>query len=131
MTSPAGIQLSKVSLTKAGVVVLQTFFIGIFAIAEVVLRHGIGVFTGVMICIAVVGTIRFGRAGTEYVSAATAPLAFAIVTFIVTAFVDGFHVSKVGVDFVASLASAAPYLLIAAAYGWFSYLRSRRSRPTR
>lgn len=131
MTSPAGIQISKVSLTKAGVVVLQTFFIGIFAVAEIVLRHGIGVFTGVMICIAVFGTIRFGRAGTEYVSAATAPLAFAIVTFIVTAFIDGFHVSKVGVDFVASLASAAPYLLVAAVYGWFSYLRSRRSRPTR
>lgn len=131
MTSPAGIQISKVSLTKAGVVVLQTFFIGIIAVAEIVLRHGIGVFTGVMICIAVFGTIRFGRAGTEYVSAATAPLAFAIVTFIVTAFIDGFHVSKVGVDFVASLASAAPYLLAAAVYGWFSYLRSRRSRPTR
>jgi len=131
MTSPAVIQISKVGLTKAGVIVLQSFFIGIFAIAEVVLRHGIGVFTGVMICIAVLGTIRFGRAGTEYVSAATAPLAFAVVTFVTTAFVDGFHVSKVGVDFVASLASAAPYLLVAAAYGWFSYFRSKRSHPTR
>lgn len=131
MTSPAGIQISKVGLTKAGVVVLQSFFIGIFAIAEVVLRHGIGVFTGLMICIAVLATIRFGRAGTEYVSAATAPLAFAVATFIATAIADGFHVSKVGVDFVASLASAAPYLLVAAAYGWFSYLRSRRSRPTK
>lgn len=131
MTSPAGIQISKVGLTKAGVIVLQSFFIGIFAIAEVVLRHGIGVFTGVMICVAVLGTIRFGRTGTEYVSAATAPLAFAVVTFITTAFVDGFHVSKVGVDFVASLASAAPYLVVAAAYGWFSYFRSKRSHPTR
>lgn len=46
MTSPAGIQISKVSLTKAGVVVLQTFFIGLIATAEVLLRHGIGVFTG-------------------------------------------------------------------------------------
>jgi hypothetical protein len=131
MTSPTGIQISKISLTKAGVIVLQTFFIGIIAIAEVLLRHGIGVFTGVMICLAVLGTIRFGRPGTEYVSAATAPLAFAVVTLVATAFIDGFHVSKVGVDFVASLASAAPYLLIAAAYGWFSYFRSRRSRPTR
>lgn len=131
MTSPAGIQISKVGLTKAGVVVLQSFFIGIFAIAEVVLRHGIGIFTGLMICIAVLATIRFGRAGTEYVSAATAPLAFALTTLIATAIADGFHVSKVGVDFVASLASAAPYLLVAAAYGWFSYLRSRHSRPTK
>jgi len=126
MTSPANLQISRKGLTKAGVVVLQTFFIGIFAIAEVVLRHGIGVFTGVMICIAVFGTIRFGRSGTEYVSAATAPLAFATVTFVATSLVDGFHVSKVGVDFVSSLASAAPYLLVAAAYGWFSYFRSKR-----
>jgi len=125
MTSPAHMQVSKKGLTKAGVVVLQTFFIGIVAIAEVVIRHGIGVYTGVMICLAVLGTVRFGRAGTQYVSAATAPLAFAVVTFIATALVDGFHVSKVGVDFVSSLASAAPYLLVAAAYGWFSYFRSR------
>lgn len=126
MTSTANLQLSKKGLTKPGVVVLQAFFIGLLSVIEIVFRHGIGVFTGAMICIAVFGTIRFGRAGTEYVSAATAPLAFAIVTFVVTALVDGFHVSKVGVDFVSSLASAAPYLLIAAAYGWFSYFRSKR-----
>ena len=126
MTSPANQQTSKKGLTKAGVIVLQTFFIGLLAVIEIVVRHGIGVYTGVMICIAVFGTIRFGRSGTEYVSAATAPLAFALVTFIATALVDGFHVSRVGVDFVASLASAAPYLLVAVAYGWFSYFRSKR-----
>lgn len=126
MTSPTNLQISKKGLTKPGVVVLQTFFIGLLSVIEVVFRHGIGVFTGAMICIAVFGTIRFGRSGTEYVSAATAPLAFATVTFVVTILVDGFHVSKVGVDFVSSLASAAPYLLVAAAYGWFSYFRSKR-----
>lgn len=131
MTSPSTQQRPKTGLTKPGVVVLQSLFIGLVCVIEVEFRHGIGIFTGLMICIAVFGTIRFGRAGTEYVSAATAPLAFATATFIATAFADGFHVSKVGVDFVASLASAAPYLLVAAAYGWFSYLRSRRSRPTK
>lgn len=127
MTSPTGMRISKINLTKAGVVVLQTFFIGIFAVAEVLLRHGIGVFTGLMICLAVFGTIRFGRAGTEYASVATAPLAFAFATLVATAIVDSFHLSKVGVDFVASLASAAPYLLVAAAYGWLNYFISRRS----
>ena len=131
MTSTSGLQISKQGLTKAGVVVLQTFFIALVSISEVLIRHGIGVFTGIMICIVVFGTIRFGRSGTEYVSAATAPLAFAVTTFIATAIADGMHVSKMGVDFVASLASAAPYLLLAATYGWFSYFRSRRSRPTR
>jgi hypothetical protein len=129
MTSPTS--MTTKGLTKAGVIVLQTFFIGILSVIEVVFRHGIGVYTGIMICIAVVGTVRFGRAGTEYVSAATAPLAFATVTFFATALVDGLHISKVGVDFVASLASAAPYLLVAATYGWFNYFRFRRSRPTK
>lgn len=126
MTSPANLQVSKKGLTKAGVIVLQTFFIGLSSVFEVVVRHGVGVYTGVVICLAVFGTIRFGRSRTEYVSAATAPLAFALITFVATALVDGFHVSRVGVDFVASLASAAPYLLVAVAYGWVNYFRSRR-----
>jgi hypothetical protein len=131
MTSPANLQVVKTGLTKPGVVVLQTFFIGIFSVGEVELRHGIGVYTGLMICLAVLGTVRFGRPGTEYVSAATAPLAFATVTLLATAIADGLHVTKVGVDFVASLASAAPYLLVAASYGWFSYFRFKRSHPTK
>ena len=131
MTSPANVQISTKGLSKPGVIVLQTFFIGIVVVLEVALRHGIGVFTGIMICLAVIGTVRFGRPGTEYVSAATAPLAFATVTLLATAIADGLHLTKAGVDFVASLASAAPYLLVAAAYGWFSYFRFRRSRPTK
>ena len=106
--------------------VLQTLFIGLASIFEIALRHGVGVYTGVVICLAVLGTTRLGRSGTEYASAATAPLSFAIVTFFATAVADGFHISKVGVDFVASLASAAPYLLVAVAYGWLNYFRSRR-----
>ena len=117
---------SKKGLTKPGVIVLQTFFIGLFATVEIIFRHGVGVYTGVMIVLAVLGTTRFGRSGTEYVSAATAPLAFAVVTFLVTAVSDGFHVSRVGVDFVSSLASVAPYLIVAAAYGWFNYFRAKR-----
>ena len=117
---------SKKGLTKPGVVVLQTFFIGLVSTIEIMMRHGVGVYTGVIICLTVIGTTRFGRAGTEYVSAATAPLAFATVTFLVTAVSGNFHVSRVGVDFVSSLASVAPYLIVAAAYGWFSYFRTKR-----
>ena len=131
MASPTTTQSSKKGLTKPGVVIIQTFFIGLVATIEIILRHGIGLYTGVTLCLAVLGTTRFGRSGTEYVSAATAPLAFAVVSFVVTAVTDSFHVSKVGVDFVSSLASIAPYLIVAAAYGWFCYFRARRSRPTR
>ena len=126
MTSPAHLQVSKKGLTNAGVVLFQTLFIGLSSVIEVVIRHGIGVYTGVVICLAVIGTIRLGRTGTEYAAAATSPLAFALITLIATALLDGFHISKVGVDFVASLASAAPYLVVAIAIGWVNFFRSRR-----
>jgi len=121
------IHLSKKGLTKPGVVVIQSLFILLITSLEITLRHGVGVFTGLAICIAVFASVRFGRAGTAYVCAATAPLAFAISAFAVFVKEDGLHPSKLGVDFVASLASAAPYLLISAGYGWLNYLRSRRA----
>ena len=120
------IPTSTQGLTKPGVVVIQTLFIGLFAVIELLFRHGVGLFTGVAICVAVLGTIRFGRKGTAYVAAATAPLAFALLTLITILLQDGLHLSRIGVDFVASLASVAPYLLISAAYGWFNFFRSRR-----
>ncbi len=119
------IQLSKKGLTKPGVVVLQTLFIWLITYLEITIRNGVGVLTGLAICAAVFGAVRFGRAGTAYVAATTAPIAFAIAAFITFLKEDGLHPSKFGVDFVASLASAAPYLLISASYGWLNFLRSR------
>ena len=118
-------------LTKPGVVVIQTLLIGLSVIVELIFRHGVGVFTGIAICVAVLGTIRLARQGTAYVAAATAPLAFAVVTFLTILLQDGLHPSRVGVDFIASLASVAPYLLISALYGWVNYFKSRRQRPTK
>ena len=120
-------QIAKKGLTKAGVIVLQTLFISIFALIELVFRHGIGISTGLAICIAVLGGVHLGRTGTGYVAVVNPPLAFAVVTLIAISIIDGLHLSKVGIDFVATLASAAPYLLLGAAYGWFSYFRSRKS----
>ncbi|MBI3428454.1 MAG: hypothetical protein HY050_00020 [Actinobacteria bacterium] len=113
-------------LTKPGVVVIQSLLIGLFVIIELVFRQGVGVFTGVAIGVAVLGTIRFARQGTAYVAAATPPLAFAFVAFITILLQDGLRPSRVGVDFIASLASVAPYLLISVGYGWFNYFKSRR-----
>lgn len=135
MTSPtkehSSVHISKKGLTKAGVVVIQTLFISLFTIVEMVFRHGVGLFTGLAICIAAIGTVRFGRDGTAYVSAATTPLAFALITLITLVFQDGLHPSRIGVDFIASLASVAPYLLAGAGYGWFNFFRSKRPHPTR
>ena len=113
-------------LTKPGVAIIQTLFIGLFVVVELVFRHGVGVFTGIAICLAVLGTIRFARTGTAYVAAATPPLAFALVALTTILLQDGLHPSRIGVDFIASLASVAPYLLISVAYGWFNFFRSRR-----
>ena len=122
---------SMTGLTKPGVVVIQTLLIGFCAIVELVFRHGVGVITGIAICVAVFGTIRFARQGTAYVAAATSPLAFALVSFITILLQDGPHPSRVGVDFIASLASVAPYLLISVTYGWINYFRSRTPQARR
>lgn len=131
MTSPTAqrpsIHVSKKGLTKAGVIVMQTLFIGVFLLIELIFRHGVGISTGLAICIAVIGGVHLGRAGTRYVAAVNPPLAFAVMAFIAISVIDGLHLSKVGIDFVATLASAAPYLLAGAAYSWLSYFRSRKS----
>ncbi|MEK6648454.1 MAG: hypothetical protein AABY37_03970 [Actinomycetota bacterium] len=118
--------ISRKGLTKAGVVILQTLFLSFFALIELIFRHGIGIFTGLAICIAVFGGIRFGRYGTTYVSVVNPPLAFAGIVLMAIVLIDGLHPSRIGLDFVAALASAAPYLLLSTAYGWFSYFRSRK-----
>lgn len=125
------IPISHQGLTKPGVVVIQSLLIGLFTVLELLLRHGVGVLTGIAICVAVFTTIRFARQGTAYVAAATAPLAFAFVAMVIIILQNGPHPSRVGVDFVAALASVAPYLLISAAYGWINYFKSRRQRPTK
>ena len=113
-------------LTKAGVVVIQTLVIGFFTSLEIFLRRSTGVITGIAICVAVLGTIRFARAGTEYVAATTGPLAFAVSSLISLIAVDGLHPTKLGIDIVASLASAAPYLLFSVALAWLNYFRNRK-----
>lgn len=118
--------ISKKGLTKAGVVILQTLFLSISALIELVFRDGIGIFTGLAICIAVFAGIRFGRSGTTYVSVVNPPLAFAAVALVLIFLINGPRPSRIGLDFIAALASAAPYLLLSAAYGWFSYFRSRK-----
>jgi hypothetical protein len=45
---------------------------------------------------------------------------------------DGFKPSRVGIDFIASRASEAPFLILAAIYGWFVYLNQKaKSKPSK
>ena len=107
-------------LKKEGIVVLQSFFIAFFAFIELWLRSGVGIITGVIILLTFYGALRFGRDGTTYVSVVTPPLAFAASSLLWLLLLDGFHPSRVGIDVIAALASEAPFLIIGAAYGWFT-----------
>ncbi len=125
-------QIQGPGLKKEGIVVLQILFIGFFVFIEMTIRTGVGILTGIAICAALFGSLRFGRPGTTYVSVVTPPLAFAGAALLITMILDGFRPSRVGIDFIAALASEAPYLIIAALYGWFVYLNQKaKSKPSK
>jgi hypothetical protein len=119
-------------LKKEGVVVLQTFFISLFTFLELTIRNGAGFLSGIVLIAVTYGGIAYGRPGTRYVSAVTPPLAYAATTLTYTILSVGLSISRLGVDFIASLASVAPYLLIASIYGWFQFLNEKaKSRPSK
>jgi hypothetical protein len=123
--------ISGPGLKKQGVVVLQSLLIFIFVWLEMWIRSGTGILSGLIICLVTYGGIAYGRTGTRYVSAVTPPLAYAATTLIYTIFSDGLRPSRVGIDFIASLASVAPFLLISALYGWFMFFNEKaKSRPS-
>jgi len=111
---------------------LQTLFIALFTLLELWIRSGVGIVTGLILCVSVFAGIRFGRKGTRYVSVVTPPLAFAATVFIYAIASHGISISRVGIDFVAGLASVAPFLIISALYGWFMFFNEKaKSRPSR
>ena len=115
-------------LKKPGIIILQTLFIGLFVFIEMTIRTGVGVMTGIAICVALLGSLRFGRPGTTYVSVVTPPLAFAGSALFVTILLDGFNPSRIGIDFISALASEAPFLIVSALYGWFVYFNQKAKR---
>ena len=124
--------LSGPGLKKEGVVVLQTLFILIFVSLEIWVRSGAGILSGLIICLVTYGGVAYGRKGTRYVSAVTPPLAYAATTLLMTILNDGLRHSRVGIDFVASLASVAPFLLISALYSWFMFFNEKaKNRPSK
>jgi hypothetical protein len=126
-------KISGPGLKKEGVVVLQTLFIALFAGLELLIRSGAGIVSGLIICAVLFGGIRFGRKGTTYVSVVTPPLAYAATVILYLIVSVGFKPSRLGIDFIASLASIAPFLMVSAIYGWFVFLnekaKARKPKP--
>lgn len=119
-------------LKKQGIVFLQSLFIFIFASLEIWIRSGAGIISGLILVLVTYGGIHYGRTGTRYVTAVTPPLAYAATALLITILNDGVRITRVGVDFLASLASVAPFLLISALYAWFMFLNEKaKSRPSK
>ncbi len=119
-------------LKKEGIVFLQTLAIAFFTLAELFIRSGAGIISGLVILLVTYGGVAYGRTGTRYVTAVTPPLAYAATVLFYTIMTDGLRISRVGVDFIASLASVAPFMLIAAAYGWYQFLNEKaKNRPSK
>jgi hypothetical protein len=119
-------------LKKEGIVFLQSVFIAFFTLAELVIRGGAGFLSGLVLIVVTYGGVAYGRSGTRYVTAVTPPLAYAATTFLYTILSDGIRISRVGVDFIASLASVAPFMIIAAGYGWYQFLNEKaKARPSK
>jgi hypothetical protein len=132
MTLPKKPTIPGPGLKKEGIVVLQILFIAFFTFAEMFIRGGAGFLSGLVLIVVTYGGVAYGRTGTRYVTAVTPPLAYAATTLFYTLMTDGVRISRVGVDFMASLASVAPFLLIAAAYGWYQFLNEKaKNRPSK
>ena len=117
-------------LKKAGIVVVQSFLIALFTFIELWLRDGVGFITGLVLLIAFFGGNRLGRPGTAYVCVVTPPLAFAASALFWITIFNGFKPARIGIDFIAALASEAPFLIIGSLYGWFIFLNAKaKNKP--
>jgi len=119
------VAISGPGLKKEGIIVLQFFFIGIFSYIELLFRNGFGILTGLVIMLVTFGGVQYGRNGTSYVAAVTPPLAFASLALVELITTNGLSITRLGVDFLASLATQAPFLLISAGYAWYFYFDRR------
>jgi hypothetical protein len=125
-------QIPGPGLKKEGIVFLQVVFIAFFTLAELFIRNGAGFLSGLVLFVVTYGGVAYGRPGTRYVTAVTPPLAYAAIVLVYTLLTDGIKISRVGVDFIASLASVAPFLLVTALYGWYQFLNEKaKNRPSK
>ena len=120
--------LNKIKLKKEGVATLQTFFIFFLSTIEYLIRHSYGIVTGLVIFAVVILGNRFGRPGVAYVAAVTPPIAFAATSLFWAVIANNIHIAKLLVDFIGALASAAPWLILGAAFGWYTFLNQRAKR---
>lgn len=120
--------LDKIKLKKEGVATLQSFFIFIFASIEYLIRHSYGIVSGLVLFAVVILGNRFGRKGVAYVAVVTPPIAFAATVLFWAILANNIHIAKLLVDFIGALASAGPWLILGALFGWYNFLHQRSQK---
>jgi len=130
-TTARKIAMTGPGLKNEGIIVLQFVFIGIFSYLELLVRNGFGIVTGLVIMLVTFGGVQYGRNGTSYVAAVNPPLAFASLALLELVIRNGLSITRLGIDFLAALASQAPFLLISAAYAWYFYFDRRAKAQKR
>jgi hypothetical protein len=115
-------------LTKPGIVILQFILIAFVAMVEIFFRSNVGFITGIALWLAYYGALIYGRTGTTYVAVVNPPIAFALATLLLLPTVGGLSLSitRLGVDLVTGLASVAPFLISASAFGWWYYFKEQK-----
>jgi len=120
--------LNKIKLKKEGVATLQAFFIFFFASIEHLIRRDYGIVTGLIILTMFILGNRFGRDGVAYVAVVTPPLAFGATALFWALISYNIRIMKVGLELIGSLASVAPWLILGALYGWYTFLHQRAAK---
>lgn len=120
--------LNKIKLKKEGVATFQVVLIFFFASIEYLIRQGFGIITGLLLFVIVILGNRFGRSGVAYVAVVTPPIAFAATALFWALFSNTIHITKVILEFIGALASVAPWLILGAVFGWYTFLHQRAQK---
>ncbi len=107
-------------LTAPGLVILQSLFIALGFAAELLVRHKVAFFSGIVLLVAFAAGVLFARPKIVRLAAVVPPLAaFALlILFLPTIGPSSFSPTRLALDVSASLANIAPYLLFGAVGAW-------------
>jgi len=107
-------------LTAPGLVILQSLLIVVGLSAELLLRHKVAFFTGLLVVITFAGGVLFARPKIALLAAVVPPLAIfgALILLLPTIGPSSFSPTQLTLDVGASLANLAPYLLFGAIGAW-------------
>jgi hypothetical protein len=128
VTRLASPRRSRVRLTPAGTVILQSLFIFIALAVELTLVSSVGRITGIALLLAFAGGAFLTRPAAQSWGAVTPPIAvgFSLLLLLPSLGTSSLSIASLSVDALNSLAALAPFLVVGAAGAWANiWFRSR------